>query len=80
MLSQMATAIQPMSKKNRHLVLDVASGCDLVELFLIHPPFLVGHMTWKHFYFTVIFYTISPIIHIVGCYYLAILTNVIEYS
>ena len=33
---------QPMSKKNRHLVLAVASGCTLVELFSTLPSFLVA--------------------------------------
>ena len=33
---------RPTSKKNRHLVLAVASGCTLMELFSILPPFLVA--------------------------------------
>ena len=32
MLTQYAAGIRPTSKKNRHLVLAIASGCTLVEL------------------------------------------------
>ena len=50
-----ATGPRPTSKKNRCLVLAVASGCPLVELFSIRPPFLIGSVIWKclllHSYF-----------------------------
>ena len=42
MLIQEAAGIRPASKKNRHLVLAIASGCTLVELFSNLPPFLVA--------------------------------------
>ena len=32
---------RPMSKKNRHLSLAIASGCTLMEIFSTLPPFLV---------------------------------------
>ena len=73
MLTREAAGIQPTSKKNRRLVLAVASGCTLVELFSILPPFLVGRMIWKRLLFAFIFSTISQFIHIIGCYHLAIL-------
>ena len=70
-----------MSKKNRHLYLAIASGCTLVEFFLIRPPFLIGHVIWKHLPFVVLFYCISQLLRIVGCYYLAILLNfVLDHS
>ena len=56
-----------MSKKNRRLVLAVASGCILVELFSILPLFVVGHMIWEHLPFAVIFSSNSQFLHIVGC-------------
>ena len=61
-----AAGIRPTSKKNRHLVLAIASGCTLVELFSTHPPFLIGHMIWKRLLCAVIFYFISKFLHIVG--------------
>ena len=73
MLTREAAGIRPMFKKNRRLVLAVASGCTLVELFSILLPFLVGHMIWKHLPLAFIFSTISHFIRIVGCYHLAIL-------
>ena len=73
MLTLEAAGIRPTSKKNRRLVLAVASGCTLMELFSILPPFLVGRMIWKHLLFAFIFSTISQFIRIVGCCHLAIL-------
>ena len=62
-----------MSKKNRRLVLAVASGCTLVELFSTLPPFLIGHVIWKRLLCAFIFYSISQFLRIVGYYNLAIL-------
>ena len=42
MLTREAAGIRPTSKKNRCLVLAVASGCTLAELFSILPPFLAA--------------------------------------
>ena len=44
----------PTYKKNRHLVLAIASGCTLVELFSILPPFVVGHVIWQRLLFAFI--------------------------
>ena len=65
MLTWEAIRIRPTSKKNRHLVLAVASGCFLMELFLICPPFLIGCVIWKRLLFAFIFSTISQFIFIV---------------
>ena len=51
-----------------------------MELFLIRPPFLVGRVIWKRLLFVVIFYCISQPLLIVGCYFLAILLNVLDHS
>ena len=45
---------RPTSKKNRRLVLAVASGCTPVELFSVLPPFLIGRVTWKGLLFAFI--------------------------
>ena len=72
---------RPTSKKNRRLVLAAASGCTLVDIFSIHPPFLVGHVIWKRLLFAFIFSAISPLIRTVGCYnYPFGLNNIIAYS
>ena len=73
MLTREATGIRPTSKKNRHLVLAVASGCTLVELFSTLPPFLIGRVIWKRLLCAFIFYFISQFLCIVGCYNLTIL-------
>ena len=57
-----------MSKKNRRLVLAIASGCTLVEFFSTLPPFLVGRVIWNvcflHLYFTLFpsFYVLLDVI------------------
>ena len=73
MLTREAASIRPMSKKNRHLVLAVASGCTLVELFSTLPPIFAGRLIWKRLLCAFIFYFISKFLRIVRCYNLAIL-------
>ena len=82
MLTREATGIWPMSKKSRHLVLAVASGCTLGELFSTLPLFLIGRMIWKHLLFVDSYFTLFPsfyiLLDVITC--LFYLINDIDYS